>query len=51
MKFRGTDDKQNDAKKINYVSFHGTRMGELVAANSKLAKEFRHHCFIKSTNF
>ena len=26
-------------------------MGELVAANSRLAKEFQHHCFIKSTNF
>ena len=26
-------------------------MGETVAANSMLAKEFHHHCFIKSTNF
>ena len=30
---------------------HGTRPGECVAANSRLAKEFHHHCFIKSTNF
>ena len=33
------------------MAIHGTRPGELVAANSRLVKEFHHHCFIKSTNF
>ena len=38
--YRGTGNQQNDAKKINYFSIHGTSMGELVKADSKLTKEF-----------
>ena len=53
---RGSDNRgligiENDTSKINYYSIHGTSMGELVKADSKLAKEFYHQLFVKSTNF
>ena len=48
---RGTLDRGDDTAKINYYSIHGTSMGELVKADSKLAKEFYHQLFVKSTNF
>lgn len=51
QKYRGNDTGQNDHKHMNYYVIHGTSMGSLVKADSKLAKEIHHQLFVKSTNF